>query len=84
MILFVLITDYVLSLYGYKRLNYGDLSLWYEKPGLYHNLAGYFVMDKIDFAHFSDYMYERAITKLPKLRSRVVNKFGVYLWEDLG
>lgn len=55
------IGDFFLAKFGYIRMNYGDLSMYYEIANVNHNLAGYFIMDKIDFASFKSHIYERAI-----------------------
>ena len=80
-ILFIKISDFILSIFGYYRFNYGDLGVSFEMPGTHHNLSGYFVMEKIDFKSFKKYVYERAIIKIPKLHSLWVHKYGIDFWK---
>ncbi|CAI2367753.1 unnamed protein product [Moneuplotes crassus] len=84
LIVFVLAADKALSAIGYYRLSFGDLSLAYEYPGALNNLAGYFIMEKVDYPTFKNHFYQRAVLRIPKLRSVLVSKLGVYFWKDVG
>ena len=76
--------DKVTSFFGYRRLNYGDLWTIYEKEGTSNNMAGYFVLDKINFKTFKEFIVQKAVSKVPKLRSIKVFKFGFHFWKDMG
>jgi NRPS condensation-like uncharacterized protein len=56
----------------------------YELEGCNHNLAGYFIMDKIDFESFRDTVYEKGVKEVFKMRSVLVQSLGISLWKDVG
>ena len=76
--------DYFLHKNGYLRMNYGDLTMFYEMKKVNHNLAGYFILDKIDFESFRNHVYDRAVKNVHKLRSIADNLLGVLVWKDMG
>ena len=80
----IVVIDRILSQLGYCRLNYGDLSMLYELEGTKNNIAGYFVMNKIGFEAFKAHFFEKALMKIPRMRSKLINKFGINLWKDIG
>ncbi|CAI2367884.1 unnamed protein product [Moneuplotes crassus] len=84
LVLFVKIGDDILLSNGYLRLNYGDMCMSIEKPGINHNISGYAILEKETYESFQNFIFKRGIKKVMKLRSIFVKKFGILLWKDQG
>lgn len=55
----------------------------YEYPGSYHNIGGYFEIDKISLTELQQVLYEKGISKIWKLRTILVRKLGFYFWKEV-
>ncbi|CAI2367328.1 unnamed protein product [Moneuplotes crassus] len=84
LILLVKVGDKILLSCGYLRLNYGDICMSIEKPGINHNISGYAILDKENYSDFNKFIFERGVKKVFKLRSIFVKKLGILLWQDQG
>ena len=68
LVVFIIVTDYVIDKLGYVRLSFIDMIMCFEEGGCNHNLIGFFEIEKIKFEEFEQMLYERGIMKNRILR----------------
>ena len=83
LIVIIYAAEYFLDVFGYQRLNTGDLFMSYEIPNRNHNIGGYFIMKKIEFEMFREEFYKRAVLNIRKLRQIQISSYGIKLWKDI-
>ena len=82
--MFIILADKILDQIGLRRMNAGDILMFFEPPGYKFNLSGYFVMKKQEFKTFKDHIYNEGVKKVFKLRARPISYLGIYFWKNLG
>ena len=82
LIVFAYALGCILDLLGYQKMTFTDNLFTSELPNRYHNIVGFFSMEKIEFGEFKEEFYRRGILKIRRLRQIQINKFGIKFWKD--
>lgn len=83
LIALVYIFDYVISLFGYRRVGYSDITFLYFDEIINSNTLWFFEIDIQPFEKFRDTFYLRLSSRIPKFFEVPVNAFGTYFYKQV-